>query len=103
MDFEKGILLPRNTRFAFVLMEMEVPTYGLSYTPQLELPHSHPAPTAPPAPSHGRPTLPLVLDLCLWLLPLPIFPLVTLQLSFFVSYLNNPSLQRSKYFLCRQG
>jgi len=26
MDFEKVILLPRNTRFAFVLMEMEVPS-----------------------------------------------------------------------------
>lgn len=51
-----------------------------------------------PTPHFGRAELPLLRNLCLWLLPVPI-SFSYYSVRFFLSYLNDSSLQRSKYLL----
>ena len=102
MNFEKVIMLPMNTKFAFVLMEVGVPTYGLSLHSSIRIaskPSPHPTPSSQPRQTQAA----FALGSLSLVVPSPHLSPCYSSVKFFVSYLNDPSLQRSKYFLYRQG
>lgn len=103
MDFEKVVLLPRNTRFAFVLLEMEVPTYGLSLHSLIRIASQPPCPHSTPSSQPWQTQAAFGVGSLSLVAPSPHLSSCYSSVKFFVSYLNDPSLRRSKYFLCRQG